>query len=358
MKFVHLADLHLDSKFETLSPIDGLPQKRRMEQRQALRKIIDYIKENNIELLLIAGDLYEHNYIRKSSIEYLNKLFQEIPKTKIFITPGNHDPYIKNSFYATYTWAPNVHIFSGNIEKIDLNGIHIYGMGFTDFYCKESRIEQIEIEEKNDINILVTHGSLDGGRDSYREYNPLRTVKLNTLGFDYIALGHIHKPYCNEIEEQKIFYPGSVLSLGFDELGEHGILVGNVEKNNAKAKFIPIDTRQFEEKEIDISELNSNEDIIEKIEELQLSESNIYKIILTGKRFFSLDLDQIRKLRGSKNIVKIKNQTKIGIDIEELAKEQSVRGIFVKNMLDKKETEGLDEEFIEKAIELGLEVLQ
>ena len=357
MKFVHLADLHLDAKFDSLSSIDGLPQKRRLEQRKALKDVVEYIKENDIKLFLISGDLYEQNYIRKSSIEYVNKLFEEIPDTQIFIAPGNHDPYIKNSFYSTYTWSKNVHIFNENIEKIDFEVAHIYGFGFTDFYCKQSEIEEIQFEEPDDINILITHGSLDGGSDDLREYNPLRQSKLKQLDFDYIALGHIHKPYYNEEKNQKIFYPGSTISLGFDELGEHGILVGDIEKDELKVKFMTIDPRQYEEKEIDITEMTSNEEVLEKLQNLVLNNENLYKIILVGKRYFTLNIDEIKKLNSRENIVKIKDKTKVGIDIERIAEENNVRGIFVRNMLERKERENLDEDFIEKAIEIGLEVL-
>ena len=357
MKFVHLADLHLDAKFDSLSSIDGLPQKRRLEQRKALKDVVEYIKENDIKLFLISGDLYEQNYIRKSSIEYVNKLFEEIPDTQIFIAPGNHDPYIKNSFYSTYTWSKNVHIFNENIEKIDLEDAHIYGFGFTDFYCKQSEIEEIQVEEPDDINILITHGSLDGGSDDLREYNPLRQSKLKQLDFDYIALGHIHKPYYNEEKNQKIFYPGSTISLGFDELGEHGVLVGDIEKDELKVKFMTIDPRQYEEKEIDITEMTSNEEVLEKLQNLVLNNENLYKIILVGKRYFTLNIDEIKKLNSRENIVKIKDKTKVGIDIERIAEENNVRGIFVRNMLERKERENLDEDFIEKAIEIGLEVL-
>lgn len=357
MKFVHLADLHLDAKFDSLSSIDGLPQKRRLEQRKALKDVVEYIKENDIKLFLISGDLYEQNYIRKSSIEYVNKLFEEIPDTQIFIAPGNHDPYIKNSFYSTYTWSKNVHIFNENIEKIDFKDAHIYGFGFTDFYCKQSEIEEIQVEEPDDINILITHGSLDGGSDDLREYNPLRQSKLKQLDFDYIALGHIHKPYYNEEKNQKIFYPGSTISLGFDELGEHGILVGDIEKDELKVKFMTIDPRQYEEKKVDITEMTSNEEVLEKLQNLVLNNENLYKIILVGKRYFTLNIDEIKKLNSRENIVKIKDKTKVGIDIERIAEENNVRGIFVRNMLERKERENLDEDFIEKAIEIGLEVL-
>ena len=357
MKFLHFADLHLDTKFDSLNQINGLPQKRRLEQRKALRKIIDYIKENDIELLLISGDLYEQKYIRKSSIEYINNLFKEIPNTKIFITPGNHDPYIANSFYSTYNWNGNVHIFKDKIEKIDYKNIHIYGYGFADYYCKNSGVEEIEIQEPQDINILITHASLDGGSDELREYNPLRETKLKKIGFDYIALGHIHKAYYKEEKNQRIIYPGSTISLGFDELGKHGIISGETQKDELKLEFIQIDTRQYIEKEIGITDITSNEEIIERIENLTLDKENLYKIILIGKRYFTINLDEIIKLINIENIVKIKDHSKPGIDIEKISKENNIRGIFVRRMLERKEKENLDDDFIEKTIEIGLEVL-
>ena len=85
MKFVHIADMHFDSPFTTLSDKGNLGEKRRIEQRKIFKKVIDYIKENNIEYLFISGDLYEHKYIRRTTIEYIHNLFKEIPETKIFI---------------------------------------------------------------------------------------------------------------------------------------------------------------------------------------------------------------------------------------------------------------------------------
>lgn len=86
--------------------------KRRLQQRKVFKKMIEYIKENKIPYLFIAGDLYEHEYIRNSTIEYINQLFEEIPDTQIYITPGNHDPFLNNSYYSKFSWAHNVHIFN------------------------------------------------------------------------------------------------------------------------------------------------------------------------------------------------------------------------------------------------------
>ena len=111
MNFVHIADMHFDSPFVNLADKEGFGDIRRMDQRNAFKKLITYIKENKIPYLFISGDMYEHKYVKKSTIQYINNLFQEIPETKIFISPGNHDPYVKNSFYNQFEWSKNVKIF-------------------------------------------------------------------------------------------------------------------------------------------------------------------------------------------------------------------------------------------------------
>ena len=76
MKFVHIADMHFDSPFTSLGRIEGLSDIRRLEQRKIFKKIIEYIQENKIECLFISGDLYENDYVKQSTIEYINNLFK------------------------------------------------------------------------------------------------------------------------------------------------------------------------------------------------------------------------------------------------------------------------------------------
>ena len=87
MKFVHIADIHFDRPFTSLADKGNLSDIRRLEQRKVFKKVIEYIKENSIKYLFIAGDLYEDEYIKMSTINYINDLFKQIPDCKIFITP-------------------------------------------------------------------------------------------------------------------------------------------------------------------------------------------------------------------------------------------------------------------------------
>lgn len=358
MKFVHIADMHFDVPFTTLNK-NNFGENRRLEQRKILKEIIEYIKQNRIEYLFICGDLYEQEYVKKSTIEYINQQFSEIPQTKIYIVPGNHDPYLKNSYYNKYKWSSNVHIFTNQLQKINNGNIHIYGYGFRSFYMEESLINQIKIEEKQEINILLTHASIDSSTDvTYNQYNPMPKSELKKLGFNYIALGHIHKPYYKEEQNQNIVYPGSTISLGFDELGKHGMVVGEIdEEQNLKIEFIPLDKKEFVEIELETTNIFSKEELVEKINMLQLEENKFYKIILTGGRNFEISPNEIQKHVDEK-IIKIKNTTKIKQNLQEIAKQNTLKGIFVKNMLKKIEQHPEQSVKIERVIEIGLENMQ
>ena len=377
MRFIHMADIHFDSPFTILTDKKNFGTERRLEQREAFRKAIEYIKEEKIPYLFIAGDLYDQNYIKESTIEFINNLFKTIPDTKIFISPGNHDPFLKNSFYNTYNWNDNVKIFNDVIETIELEDVDIYGYGFSDFYCSNSKVEEIKIENKNKINILLVHGALDLSKNIDASYNPISTNKLKEIGFDYIALGHIHKR--TEENKYNMIYPGSMISFGFDELGKHGMLdviieknnkiINNLEKenkknntlknekidkNNIKINFIELDNRIFEEKMINISEINSKEELIEKINSIKIEKNIFYKIILIGKRNIEINKNEICKLTTNENILKIKDKSETKYDLDKLAKQNTLKGIFVKRMLDKLDQKNLDEEEVKMAIEIGL----
>lgn len=360
MKFVHIADIHFDSPFKMLSNRSGLGDLMRLKQRETFKKVIGYIQENDISFLFISGDLYEQDYVRKTTIEYINSLFKKIPETQIFISPGNHDPYIKNSYYNMFNWNDNVRIFDSKIEKIKLKDVDIYGYGFGDFYCKNSGIENIEIEDKNKLNILIIHGDLDGGNTKQESYNPMSKAMLKQKGFDYCALGHIHKLNYNTEQDQRIVYPGSLMPLGFDELGEHGIIVGNLEKNKIELNFKKISEIEFEEIEINCTEINSIQELCEKINNLILEKNKLYKIILNGKRNFEINIYNLFKLELNKKIIKIKDKTKPNFELENLVNETTLKGLFTKEMLERTQNAQNEEEkeMLEKAVEIGLEVLE
>ena len=183
---------------------------------------------------------------------------------------------------------------------------------------------------------------------------------LKEKGFDYVALGHIHKLDYNKEENQNIVYPGSTASLGFDELGKHGMIVGELEKEKINLEFVPLDETEFKLYDLDITEIISKEELIEKINELKFEKNDLIEIILVGKRNFEIDRYELYKLISNDKIIKIKNKTKINYDLEKIANETTLKGLFAKEMLQKLNNENIsneEKEIIEKAVEIGMEAL-
>ena len=342
MKFVHIADIHFDAPFKTITDRAELGQVRRIEQKEAFKNVIKFIKENNVEYLFISGDLYEQEYIKKSTINYINELFKEIGNTEIFIAPGNHDPYINNSYYKNFEWADNVKIFTENAEKVEKDDVCIYGYGFNNYEMNLNQLKDINIEDKSKINILITHGTVINGNELSGVYNPISRNELISKDFDYIALGHIHK--------RDEFYPGSLISLGFDELGKHGFIYGEINNKKINTEFIKADKRELKEVDFEVSDIYSEEEIIEKLNLID-TENNLYKINLIGERNFLINLD-IKIIQ--KNIIKIKDNTKLKIEIKE--NNNTLKGIIIKQLNKKIENKEINKNEYEEILELIIKI--
>lgn len=335
MNFVNIADVHFDVPFKRISDRANLGRERRLDQRRAFKKVIDFIKENNIEYLFITGDLYEQEYVQESTIEYINNLFKTIENTKIYITPGNHDPRIKNSFYKAYKFNNNVKIFTNRLEIVENDDCDIYGYGFNNFEMQEEILNNLQIKNPNKINVFLSHG------DIYNKsvYNPINIKEIEGK-FDVINLGHIHR--------RDEYYPGSLISLGFDEPGEHGFIYGETDSNKKLTKkFIKVDNKEFQKKDFNISYITSNEELIEKMLEYQ-SENTLYEINLKGERKFKIEIN-LNLI--PENIIKIKDETSIPKE-EKAVNENSLFGIFVKKLNDKLEKNEITKEQYDDILEL------
>ena len=339
MKFVQVSDVHFDMPFTTISQKADMGIVRRMDQRIAFNKMIDFIKKNNVDFLFITGDLYEQEYIKQSTIDFINELFKEIIDTRILIVPGNHDPLLVNSFYNNYNWSENVRIFSKTIGKVNYDNFCIYGYGFEKYELFNSDLILNNVKlDKNKINILLSHGDIY----TKSKYNYIDNKYLNK--FDYVFLGHIHK--------RDDYYPGSLISLGFDEPGEHGFLYGEInDKNNIYKKMIIVDDKEFIIRDLDISEIYAKEELIEKINKNN-EENKFYEINLIGEK--NIDVNINFKLIN-KSIIKIKDNSKINI---KNINENSINGIYFKLLKNKFDLNEINYDEYQQSYQIGLELFK
>lgn len=125
-------------------------------------------------------------------------------------------------------------------------------------------------------------------------------------------------------------------------------------------KFMELDEKEFKLQELDVSNINSKEELIEKINELNFEEKDLIEIILNGKRNFEINKYELYKLISNEKIIKIKNKTKINYNLEKISIENTLRGIFAKKMMEKLKNVQTDKEkeILEKAIEIGFDALK
>lgn len=370
IKVIHCADLHLGSG---LSSILERGKERQQELLRTFRRITNLCLEEKVDVLLIAGDLFEGSNIDQQMVSSVKEYIGNLKESIVAISPGNHDYVSLDSPFQDKDWPDNTIIFNGDFESKVFHdkGFAIHGFGFESTYVREGKIAPIREEHKNLINLCVVHGDLVSGL-SESTYHPITEKILQESRMDYVALGHIHKR--TEIlrtGNTYYAYSGCPDGRGFDELEEKGVYLGWVSKGRADMAFVPMSSRLFLEESIDISGETTTSSV-EKMVIQVLKEKykddyprHYYKIKLVG----SLPEDHsvyFEALEGNlKEIlyyVKLREETRIDVNLEALAEESSLKGIFVKKMLEKIEEErnsqkintSQEVEKLEKALDYGL----
>jgi len=370
LKFVHCADIHLDAPFSSLGP--GKSSIRRQELLHTFQRIIQITREENAGLLLISGDLYEHDYVRRSTVGSVCDLFLTLPDTDIFIIPGNHDPLTANSYYRTFRWPDNVHILDGErpFHILESRCVCVYGAAFRGYREDRLPLPARVQQAQNLFNILLAHGTVDldmGGGG----YNPMNSRELAAAGMDYVALGHFHNRKDNIGGYGILYNPGSPEPLGFDEPGEHGIYAGSLSASPGKKaelrdlRFIRTGRYEYETLEVTLNECSSDLQALERIGDfLHFSNpgTRLVQLVLKGYVDPSYRPDTgflSDRLEKSAFSIKIKNETLPGYMLEELCREPGLRGLFTRKMLARieKAEAGAAKAQLMRALYFGLEAL-
>jgi len=368
IKILHAADFHIGSSKSGLkeSAYSGSE-----EIKNTFFKVLNLCRTESVDFLLIAGDLFDTPFVDSDTFAEISDAMTQISDTIIAISPGNHDCACPGSVYLKNSFPKNVVIFTSFTEYFDFTdkNVRLFGAAFTD------RFERIpllsgRLETNPDmINICVLHGEVISSL-SESQYNPITQSAIKESGLDYLALGHIHKR--SEIEKSgNTFYSycGCPDGRGFDEDGSRGIYMGTVQKGKCSLKYVQLSSRQYIFHETDISDCESSVRISSKIL-AQLKErfpdtfdKNLYRVSLTGtlQSPFSPSIVQIESALGEDLLyIKITDRTEADLkDIKNIAKESSLRGIFVQKILEMSNSaDPKDAEIYHKALKIGLKAFE
>lgn len=363
VKVLHCADLHFDTPFKELSK--EISDTSKNELLEVFKNIIDLAIDENIEVLLIAGDVFDNLTVNKNTLFFISDQIRRIKNIKVFISPGNHDPYNEKSFYSMINWPENVYIFKGDMEFKEVKELNliVWGAGFRKNYENETLLRGVNVDNDK-INIMLLHGEI-ASNNSKNEYNPIYINDIYKSNIDYIALGHKHK-FSGILKEgmTTYAYSGCPQGRGFDEEGEKGVIIGEVYKSGTNLEFFPVYKRKYVTKEIDITGTNNYDEVVFKVlSDLSDEEiyKNFYKIILKGelKEHFKLRENLlIEKLKNKFYYIKIINQTSIEVNLEELSRDYSIKGKFISKILEKlKDASDDDKEILKLALKIGIQCL-
>ncbi len=356
IKVLHSADLHLDSPFEGLTA--GKAAIRRGEQRQLLAALSGLAREENVDLVLLAGDLLDSGNTYYETGEELAHSLGQI-EAPVFISPGNHDYYSPKCPYARLKLPENVHVFTKpEIESVELPGLgaRIYGAAFTD---KRSgpMLRGFKAERQEGIlNLLCIHGEL-GSADSV--YDPITEQELRDSGMDYVALGHIHKASgLQKTGNTWYAWPGCPEGRGFDETGEKTVNILELGDGERSLETRSIAQRRYEVLKVDVTGSDALLAVHTQLPDETVKD--IYRIILTGETEQSPDLKQMYSALAEMFFqLQLRDETRLRRSVWERAGDDTLRGLFLEKLKKKYDAAKTDEQriSIEQAARWGLAAL-
>lgn len=194
-RFIHTADLHLDSPLKSLARRDPtLASHVENATRDALSRTIDLCLAEQVHALLLAGDIYDSHSPSVSSVGFFLRELERLKQSgiRVYMIRGNHDHYSKLT--NTLTLPEHVTEFVGKKthQTLDEFGVTIHGVSFKEEHATTSALRSFKAPDERRINIALLHTSL-GGSEGHDIYAPCSPTELDAMGFDYWALGHIHK---------------------------------------------------------------------------------------------------------------------------------------------------------------------
>ena len=243
MRFIHAADLHIDSPLRGLDRYDGAPVERlRTATRSAFERLIDTAISEHVDFLLLAGDIYDCDWQDfHTGLFFRGQMVRlEREGIRVFIVQGNHDA--QGVISKQLVLPPNVTVFSSRAAhtiRLDDRSVAIHGRSFPERAVDEDLVPSYPPPVPGFFNIGLLHTSLTG-RAGHDTYAPTDLPTLNHKGYDYWALGHVH---AREViaERPHIVFPGNLQGRHAKETGPKGCELVTVEAGRIESEFVALD---------------------------------------------------------------------------------------------------------------------
>lgn len=267
MKFIHAADIHLDSPLHGLSAYADAPVAQlRNASREALRLLVDKAIEEEVAFLIIAGDLYDGDWKDHNTGIFFGQQMGRLRRAgiRVFVIWGNHDA--ESEMTKKLTLPDNVTVFSHRkpeIHILDELKVALHGQSFKDKAVVENLALGYSEPVAGHYNIGVLHTALEG-YSAHATYAPCSRAELHAKGYDYWALGHVHE-FQQWSEQSTIVFPGNLQGRHIRETGRRGAVLVTVENNHTRVDRLYLDILRWESILVDVEDCTSIADLSRKV---------------------------------------------------------------------------------------------
>ena len=350
-RFLHIADLHLGWEPANLDPKRA--RERRLRRDKILERAVDGALDQKVDLVVIAGDLFETHrpepVLVQHAVAQLSRL--EEAGIRVVTVPGNHDEIT----YADSVYQQQKDLWPGllvtnpharHVLTLELGGenLFIYSLAYTGGVTPAHRpLADFPRLQDDGFHLAVFHGTIGSGDERSL---PLDRGALQSAGYDYVALGHIHLPSVAELGRTKVVYSGCNEGKGFDDPGVPYLTVVSGGGGRCEVTQVPLAVQRIQVEEVDLTECDSPQAIDRRIEELA-NEDAFVRLRLVGSLHFPLDPDQLRS-RFSHRFYHFEVRDDSDSVSPELldawATERTIRGTFIRRMQEELELAGSAEE--------------
>lgn len=349
MKFIHIADIHIGARPDADFPWGICREKEIISN---FHKMMDICNEEEIDLLLIAGDVF-HKQPLIRELKEVNYCFQKLRKTQVVLIAGNHDYVGARSNYIGFDWNDNVHmLIDEDMDSIffeDLN-TEVYGFSYHTREIVEPRYDKVRPGCEERINILLAHG---GNTKSV----PMDRNKMLTNGFDYIAMGHFHKP---QIFSDRMAYVGSFEPMDKNETGQRGYIIGDLSKRENEStiniNFISNSVRQYHKVELVSTQDTTNGALLDKARNMiqDLGKDDIFIFRIIGIRDTDIKF-QLEDFYALGNVVEVIDEAVPDYDFDglSLVNKDNIIGMYISRIKENATEDGI----AQKALYYGIEAL-
>ncbi len=356
LKIAHMADLHLGSLFKTLP--DTLQDRLKEEQRQYLSRFAKACMEEEVDLILLAGDIFDRPDPEPIWITRFLQMLEQVKPIPVYIVPGNHDPYYKGSIWDRLDWPEHVSVFKAATTFVNESlKLLVSGSPFTSVSAGQTveEVEESTISHSEEwIRIHMLHGDLVAGQVSASLYNPIQERDPRFDHYDYIALGHVHLARVLERQNSRktvIRYPGCPQGRAFDELGDKGFYLQTITREkdysgrwqtSHYASFRSLGAICFQIDRLDISSAKDfaslNGLLIDYVQTFQeeIRSKRCIRLILEGRvaRDLVIDTKSLEDLLAHYDFahVEIQDETLPRWPLEKLRQESGFFGVLVRDV--------------------------